>query len=77
MSHFQSEQVEQRRPMLITCRSNWLEVQFEHVSCSSSTNPTPSIKSWGCIDGDCSNNDAASVCADTGLSKRDFSYASV
>ena len=43
-------------------RSNWKEVQFSHVSCSSSVNPTPSIKSWGCISG-CSNNDAAKVCA--------------
>ncbi|PMD28029.1 glycoside hydrolase family 45 protein [Hyaloscypha hepaticicola] len=47
----------------VTDGSNWLEVQFSHVSCSSSVNPTPSIKSWGCISG-CSNNDAASVCAD-------------
>jgi len=46
----------------VTDGSNWEEVQFEHVSCTSA-NPTPSIKSWGCVSGSCSNNDGAQVCA--------------
>jgi hypothetical protein len=46
----------------VTDGSNWNEVYFEQTSCGSN-NPTPPIKSWGCISG-CSNNDAASVCAD-------------
>jgi len=52
----------------VTDGSNWNEVQFQQTSCSSSTNPTPSIASFGCIS-DCSNNDAAGVCVDTGFSK--------
>jgi hypothetical protein len=46
----------------VTDGSNWNEVYFEQTSCGSA-NPTPPIKSWGCISG-CSNNDKASVCAD-------------
>jgi len=50
----------------VTDGSNWKTVYFEQAACGSS-NPTPPIKSWGCISG-CKNNDAASVCADTGFS---------
>lgn len=50
----------------VTDGSNWLAANFEETSCGSA-NPTPSIKSWGCISG-CSNNEAASVCEDTGFS---------
>jgi len=46
----------------VTGGSNWLEVYFEETSCGSN-NPTPPVKSWGCVSG-CSNNDKASVCAD-------------
>jgi len=52
----------------VTDGSNWDEVQFQQTSCISSTNPTPSVASFGCING-CSNNDAASVCDETGFSK--------
>jgi len=52
----------------VTDGSNWNEVQFQQTSCTSSTNPTPSIASFGCIS-DCANNDAALVCEDTGFSK--------
>lgn len=50
----------------VTDGSNWDAVYFEQTTCGSS-NPTPSIKSWGCISG-CSNNEAATVCEDTGFS---------
>lgn len=43
----------------VTDGSNWNEVEFKQVTC---TEARPEIASWGCID-DCSNNDAASVCA--------------
>jgi len=46
----------------VTDGSNWLKVNFQHVSCGSA-NTKPAIKSWGCISGGCSNNDAAKVCA--------------
>jgi len=51
----------------VTDGSNWNTVSFEKTSCGSD-NPTPAIKSWGCISG-CSNNEAATVCEDTGFSK--------
>ncbi|CZR68148.1 uncharacterized protein PAC_18047 [Phialocephala subalpina] len=50
----------------VTDGSNWKTVYFEETSCGSD-NPTPSIKSWGCISG-CSNNEEATVCQDTGFS---------
>jgi hypothetical protein len=43
----------------VTDGSNWYTMYFEQTSCGSA-NPTPSIKSWGCISG-CSNNEAATV----------------
>ncbi|KIN00752.1 glycoside hydrolase family 45 protein [Oidiodendron maius Zn] len=51
----------------VTDGSNWYEVYFEQTSCGTN-NPTPPVKSWGCISG-CSNNEAATVCEDTGFSK--------
>jgi len=50
----------------VTDGSNWYKTYFEETSCGSS-NPTPSIKSWGCISG-CSNSDVGTVCEDTGYS---------
>lgn len=50
----------------VTDGSNWYKTYFEKTSCGSS-NPTPSIKSWGCISG-CSNSDVGTVCEDTGYS---------
>ena len=43
----------------VTDGSNWNAVEFVQVGCAQAR---PSVKSWGCIE-NCSNNDAASVCA--------------
>jgi len=51
----------------VTDGSNWYETYFEETTCGDD-NPTPSITSWGCISG-CSNNEAATVCEDTGFSR--------
>lgn len=56
----------------VTDGSNWKEVEFEKVACSGTANATPSIESWGCIDGDCPNQESATVCENTGFSKRLF-----
>jgi hypothetical protein len=50
----------------VTDGSNWYTTYFEETSCGSA-NPTPSIKSWGCVSG-CSNNEGATVCQNTGFS---------
>ncbi|KAF8849747.1 hypothetical protein BDZ45DRAFT_771808 [Acephala macrosclerotiorum] len=50
----------------VTDGSNWKTVNFQETSCGSN-NPTPPIKSWGCISG-CSNNEKATVCQSTGFS---------
>lgn len=51
--------------------SNWDEVQFTKTSCGSA-NPTPEVASYGCISGDCPNQESATVCENTGFSKRMF-----
>jgi hypothetical protein len=51
----------------VTGGSNWYKTGFEETSCDGTVNPTPPIYSWGCMSG-CSNNNAASVCVDTGFS---------
>jgi hypothetical protein len=52
----------------VTDGRNWYQVNFEQVGCGSA-NPTPPIKSWGCVS-ECSNNEKATVCQSTGFSKR-------
>ena len=51
----------------VTDGSNWNEVYFEQTACGAA-NPTPPVTSWGCMSG-CSNNEAATVCQNTGFSK--------
>jgi len=58
----------------VTDGSNWYTVDFEETSCGDD-NPTPSVKSWGCISG-CSNSDVGTVCEDTGHSRRGLGGAS-
>ncbi len=50
----------------VTDGSNWYKTYFEKTDCGSD-NPTPSIKSWGCISG-CSNSNVGTVCENTGHS---------
>ena len=51
----------------VTDGSNWYQVYFEQTDCGDS-NPAPPVKNWGCVSG-CSNNEAATVCENTGFSK--------
>jgi len=50
----------------VTDGSNWYTVYFEQTSCGSD-NPTPPVKSWGCVQG-CSNSNVGTVCENTGHS---------
>jgi hypothetical protein len=52
----------------VTDGSNWLTVYFSETSCGSN-NPTPPVKSWGCMSG-CSNSAVGTVCENTGHSKK-------
>jgi len=50
----------------VTDGSNWYTVDFEQTSCGA-TNPTPPVKSWGCVSG-CSNSKVGTACENTGHS---------
>ncbi|CAJ2511829.1 Uu.00g074540.m01.CDS01 [Anthostomella pinea] len=55
----------------VTDGTNWEQVQFTKASCGSAS-PTPSAASWGCVSGACPNQASATVCENTGFSKRLF-----